>query len=287
MLSGPMPSGLSIRASPVCVSGKPPLPISAHGRPSIATSALTRSADASSGASPSFANASRMSASRSSSRETSGGVVIFFSGLLPHVEIGHMRISSAGKGRITSRGSGSSLSQWAQSPGARITGIRSANMASKRAFRIGRSRTGLGLFATTPIKKKAFIVEYKGRKLTTKQADKLEARGNRYLCEINSRWTIDGTSRKNLARYANHSCRPNAEAHTIGHKVIIRAIKNIGTGAEITYNYGRDYLINVITRRGCQCDKCRKRRADVRAKARAKSRRAPRSRRRKGKKKCG
>jgi len=160
-------------------------------------------------------------------------------------------------------------------------------MASKRAFRIGRSRTGLGLFATTPIKKKAFIVEYKGRKLTTKQADKLEARGNRYLCEINSRWTIDGTSRKNLARYANHSCRPNAEAHTIGHKVIIRAIKNIGTGAEITYNYGRDYLINVITRRGCQCDKCRKRRADVRAKARAKSRRAPRSRRRKGKKKCG
>src|SRR5262249_3067492 len=174
-----------------------------------------------------------------------------------------MRISSAGKGRITSRGSGSSLSQWAQSPGARITGIRSANMASKRAFRIGRSRTGLGRFSPTPIKKKAFIVEYNGRKLTTKQADKLEARGNRYLCEINSRWTIDGTSRKNLARYANHSCRPNAEAHTIGHKVIIRAIKNIGTGAEITYNYSRDYLINVITRRGCQCDKCRKRRADV------------------------
>src|SRR5262249_9572558 len=43
---------------------------------------------------------------------------------------------------------------------------------------------------------------------------------------------------------------------------------------KITYNYGRDYLINVITRRGCKCDKCRKRRADVRAKARAKSRRA-------------
>ena len=73
------------------------------------------------------------------------------------------------------------------------------------------------------------------------------------------------------------------EADTIGHKVIIRAIKNIRAGAEITYNYGRDYLINVITRRGCKCDKCRKRRADVRAKARPKSRRAPRSRRRKGK----
>ena len=119
------------------------------------------------------------------------------------------------------------------------------NKTRKRAFRIGRSRTGLGLFATAPIKKEAFIVEYKGRKLTTEQADKLEARGNRYLYEINSRWAIDGTSRKNLGRYANHSCRPNAETHRIGHKVIIRAIKNIKASAEITYNYGRDYLTNV------------------------------------------
>ena len=75
------------------------------------------------------------------------------------------------------------------------------DMARNRAFCIGRSRTGLGLFAAAPIKKSAFIVEYKGRKLTTEQADKLEARGNRYLYEINSRWTIDGTSRKNLGRY--------------------------------------------------------------------------------------
>ena len=148
------------------------------------------------------------------------------------------------------------------------------DMARNRAFRIGRSRTGLGLFATAPIKKRAFIVQYKGRKLTTEQADKLEARGNCYLFEINSRWTIDGTSRKNLGRYVNHSCRPNAKAHTIGHKVVIRAIKNIRTGAEITYNYGRDYLTNVITRRGCKCDKCRKKRADARAKAGAKSRQA-------------
>jgi hypothetical protein len=144
------------------------------------------------------------------------------------------------------------------------------DMARKRAFRIGRSRTGLGLFATAPIKKGAFIVEYTGRKLTDEQADKLEARGNRYLYEINSRWTIDGTSRKNLGRYANHSCRPNAATDTIGHKVIIRAVKNIRTGAEITYNYGRNYLTSIITRRGCECDKCRKARADARAKARAK-----------------
>src|SRR5215468_8423907 len=77
-----------------------------------------------------------------------------------------------------------------------------------------------------------------------------------------------------LGRYANHSCMPNAETDTIGHKVIIRAIKNIRTGAEITYNYGRDYFTSVITRRGCKCDKCRKKRADARAKAGGKSRQA-------------
>jgi SET domain-containing protein len=155
-------------------------------------------------------------------------------------------------------------------------------MARKKAFRIGRSRTGLGLFATQPIRKGAFIVEYKGRKLTTEQADKLEARGNRYLYEINSRWTIDGTSRRNLGRYANHSCRPNAETYTVGHRVFIRAIKNIREGVEITYDYGSDYLSNVITRRGCKCDKCREKRAAARAtaRARAKRRRALRSRRR-------
>jgi len=147
-------------------------------------------------------------------------------------------------------------------------------MSRKRPFRIGRARTGLGLFATEPIKKRAFIVEYKGRKLTTEEADILEARGNRYLYEINSRWTIDGTTRRNLGRYANHSCRPNAESHSIGHKVILRAIKSIKPGDEITYDYGKDYLANVITRRGCKCDKCRERRAAARAEARAKARRA-------------
>ncbi len=152
-------------------------------------------------------------------------------------------------------------------------------MPRKRPFRIGRSLTGLGLFATEPIKKKAFIVEYKGRRLNNEQAEKLEARGSRYLYELNSRWTIDGSSRRNLGRYANHSCRPNAESHQInGRKVILRAIKAIKPGEEITWNYGRDYFLNVITPSGCKCVKCReKRNARRRELARARKRRAARA----------
>ena len=130
-----------------------------------------------------------------------------------------------------------------------------------RPFRIARSRTGLGLFATRPIKKNSRIAEYKGPLLTTKDANKIEAKGNRYLYEINSRWTIDGTPRRNVARYANHSCNPNADTYTVKLRVFIRALRNIKPGEEIVYDYGIDYLKNVIGRSNCRCSRCRGRRA--------------------------
>jgi SET domain-containing protein len=133
-------------------------------------------------------------------------------------------------------------------------------MSRKKPFRVGRALTGLGLFATEPIKKKTLIVEYKGPRLTNDVSEKLEARGSRYLYEVNSRWTIDGSSRKNLGRYSNHSCRPNSEAHELHGKVFIRALRAIKDGEEITWNYGRDYFVNVITPSGCKCVKCREKR---------------------------
>ena len=51
--------------------------------------------------------------------------------------------------------------------------------------------------------------------------------------------------------------------------MFLRAIKTIKPGDEITWNYGRDYLLNVITRRGCKCDKCRETRREARRRARA------------------
>jgi SET domain-containing protein len=127
----------------------------------------------------------------------------------------------------------------------------------QKPFRVGRSKTGLGLFATEIIDKGSFIVEYKGRRLPNKVADEIADRGSKYLYEINNRWTIDGSNRRNVARYANHSCRPNAESDvTRQKKVIIRAIKKIRPGEEITYDYGEDYFDLIIKPIGCKCDKC-------------------------------
>ena len=124
-------------------------------------------------------------------------------------------------------------------------------------YRIGRSATGLGLFATTAIEPGAFIVEYSGPRIPTRAAYAREkTAGARYMFEINSRWTVDGSPRSNIGRYANHSCRPNAESALRKGKVILRAIRTITPGEEITYDYGPEYFELFIKPNGCRCAKC-------------------------------
>jgi len=130
-----------------------------------------------------------------------------------------------------------------------------------RPFRLGRSLTGLGLFATRPIKKRTRIAEYTGRILDLEEAEKAERRGNRYLYEVSKHRTIDGTARKNIARYFNHSCNPNAESIIWRGRVFVNTLRDIKPGEEITYDYGTDYLKNVIGRSNCKCSRCRRRRA--------------------------
>jgi uncharacterized protein len=148
-------------------------------------------------------------------------------------------------------------------------------ISSNKPYRIGRSRTGLGLFATKPIKKGAKIVRYFGPLLDSrnKKHDDIE---NKYLFELNGRWTIDGSVRKNVARYINHACRPNAESDVSARKrkVVIRAIKNIEPGEEINYDYGTDYFKAYLKPIGCKCDSCQRKRKKLRAEEREKKKRA-------------
>jgi SET domain-containing protein len=128
---------------------------------------------------------------------------------------------------------------------------------SSRRFRIGRSATGLGLFAIRPIKRNAYIATYRGPRLTTEEADRREARGARYMFELNSRWTIDGSPRSNVARYINHSCWPNATPVIRKSKIVIVAKRTIDPGEEITYSYGEEYLEYFLESGGCHCAACR------------------------------
>ncbi|HWF95294.1 MAG TPA: SET domain-containing protein [Xanthobacteraceae bacterium] len=126
--------------------------------------------------------------------------------------------------------------------------------------RVGRSATGLGLFATKPIKRGGTIAAYRGRRISTEEAERREARGARYMFTINSRWTIDGSPRWNLARYINHSCRPNAKAVGRNGGIVIVAAQRIESGEEITYDYGPEYL-DAFFKNDCRCAACRARKS--------------------------
>jgi uncharacterized protein len=132
----------------------------------------------------------------------------------------------------------------------------SAAMPSRR-FRIGRSATGLGLFAVKPIERRAYVITYWGRRIPTREAHGRErTSGAKYMFEIDRRWTIDGSSRRNLGRYINHSCRPNTEALLRKGKIVFTALRDIAPGEEITLDYGEEYFDLFIRATGCRCAAC-------------------------------
>lgn len=128
-------------------------------------------------------------------------------------------------------------------------------MQKTEPYSVRRTKSGLGLIANRAYKKEDLVIEYTGELISDEEADR---RGNRYLFEINSKWTIDGARRTNLARYINHSCRPNCEAEVDERKrrIFIYAKKRIEPGDELTYNYGKAHWNEYIKPNGCKCAHC-------------------------------
>lgn len=128
-------------------------------------------------------------------------------------------------------------------------------MSDKKKVVVKRSSAGLGLFAAVLFDKGDLVIEYTGEVINEEEANR---RGGKYLFELNDERTIDGSDRKNLARYINHSCHPNCypEINDDETKVFIYAKRKISPGEELTYNYGTDYFKRIITPLGCRCPKC-------------------------------
>lgn len=120
---------------------------------------------------------------------------------------------------------------------------------------VKRSSAGLGLFASAPFQKGDLVIEYTGEIIRESEANR---RGGKYLFELNDNWTIDGKGRNNIARYINHSCKPNCypELNENETKVFIYAKRKISPGEELTYNYGKDYVTQMIKPIGCKCAPC-------------------------------
>jgi uncharacterized protein len=97
---------------------------------------------------------------------------------------------------------------------------------------------GRGCFATIPFRRGRKIADYTGERISDLEAQK-RARRRRILriCDIDGRWSIDGSRGGNGTHYINHSCEPTAYMKTIYGHVLFFALRDIQPGEEITIDY--------------------------------------------------
>jgi hypothetical protein len=104
-----------------------------------------------------------------------------------------------------------------------------------------------GLCATRNIKRGKRIIEYRGKKITHKQADEDTKYGYdiTYLFTLDKKYILDGDFEFNKARLINHSCNPNCEVlDESKSKIWITAIRNIKKNEELSYDYGFSFDCN-------------------------------------------
>jgi uncharacterized protein len=122
-----------------------------------------------------------------------------------------------------------------------------------------RSRVhGWGVFALETIAKNKRIIDYAGEKLknrdSTPREERYLTRGHIWCFQLNRLCVVDAAVGGNIARFINHSCRPNCYAHITDGVIWIRAARTIQPGEELTYNYYTEGAAEIPCRcrPGCQ-----------------------------------
>jgi len=110
---------------------------------------------------------------------------------------------------------------------------------------VGRSHIhGRGVFAARRIRKGTRIVEYKGERISNREADRryddtTMKRHHTFLFNLDKKTVVDGaiSAGGGDASYINHSCDPNCEAIIRAKRIYIHAKRTIEPGEELAYDY--------------------------------------------------
>jgi SET domain-containing protein len=130
-----------------------------------------------------------------------------------------------------------------------------------RLPRIVRKRSrlhGFGVFAAEAINKNKRIIDYAGELIRNSRSGAREARYLRQGCiwvfRVDRTWSRDAGVGGNIARFINHSCRPNCYFQVVDKTIWIRASRAIRAGEELTYDYRieGDLTIPCRCRPGCK-----------------------------------
>jgi SET domain-containing protein len=127
-------------------------------------------------------------------------------------------------------------------------------MIEKRRSRID----GWGVYASRTISKNTRVIDYAGQKIPNQESLRRERlymrRGHIWCFKLTSRTVVDARVGGNIARFINHSCRPNCYVQVQNGVIWIRAARTIRKHEELTYNYQTEGegLIRCRCRQGCQ-----------------------------------
>jgi SET domain-containing protein len=118
---------------------------------------------------------------------------------------------------------------------------------------------GWGVYAGQAIEEDTRVVEYKGELVSQAEGWRREQRylprQRIWIFNINQRWVRDAAVGGNVARYINHSCRPNCYTEIDGRTIWILAARRIRKGEELTYDYNTDGVAGIP----CVCrPRCRR-----------------------------
>lgn len=110
------------------------------------------------------------------------------------------------------------------------------------ALRVGPSAVvGRGLFAGSPIARRAKIGEFEGEVIGLREARR-RARGRAVIAIVElERHAIDATATRRGFRYINHSCDPNTFMRCTPQRAEFYARRAIRRGEELTVDYGASH----------------------------------------------
>lgn len=147
----------------------------------------------------------------------------------------------------------------------------SGSVAPIKGPRIQTRRSGVhgkGVFALTDIAEGETLIEYKGERISWKEAlrrhphDPSQPQHTFYF-HIDDGHVIDGRVNGNAAKWINHSCEPNCEADETDGRVFIKSLRTIHAGEELNYDYGlvidEPYTPQLLAEFPCWCgsENCR------------------------------
>lgn len=110
---------------------------------------------------------------------------------------------------------------------------------------------GQGAFAAEAVPTRRKIGEIRGESISVAEARIRATRAERIMIvELSAKKAIDFSKSADPMRYTNHSCRPNARLCIRQGRVEFYALRDIGSGEEITVDYGETHHEG---RLACRC----------------------------------